>query len=157
MKTAEEKRKSRQQRIYDHLCTLTIGSVFNKHPSGLACLFQKLVRLEARDNNGMCKCVTCGVVKHWQEMDAGHYIGRSNKATILDPMNVNVQCVRCNQYGSGEREKYAIYLIDRYGIEAVEKLCAKTLPRNHVWDRWELAGIKMDLLDRIKAEEAKGY
>ena len=41
-----------------------------------AVLMQKLVRLKAADHNGFCKCVTCGIVKHWSVMQGAHFIER---------------------------------------------------------------------------------
>lgn len=147
--TPKEKRKRRIDRACEHMRTLTIGSIFNKHPSGLACLFQRLVRLRARDEYGYCTCLTCGDRKPWGEMDSGHFITRSNKATILDPRNVHAQCVRCNQHLSGNGAAYLQAMLAKYGIEVVEELQAAKLPRNHTWDREKLAAIKIDFLDEI--------
>ena len=153
MKSPEEKHEARVERAYQSMRCLTIGSIFNKHPNGLACLFQKLVRLKARDKHGICECITCGKRQPWQEMDSGHYIPRTNKATALDERNVSVQCVFCNRHGSGELAKYREALIAKYGIEAVEELETKRLDRNHTWDRRELAKIKIALLDELKTYE----
>lgn len=150
MKLSEqEKRQRRIDRAHEHMRTLTIGSIFNKHPSGLACLFQKLVRLRARDKYGYCTCFTCGDRKPWGEMDSGHFITRSNKATILDHRNVHAQCVRCNQHLSGNSAAYLQAMLAKYGIEVVEELQAAKLPRNHTWDREKLAALKIDFLDEI--------
>jgi hypothetical protein len=147
------KEERRLERIELYLRTKTIGKVFNEPKVGLAPLFQKLVRLRARDKNGNCKCITCGVVKHWNEMDAGHFTSRNNKATILDLRNCHPQCVRCNQWGSGEKAKYREALIERFGLEVVRELETRQLPKNHVWDRRELAKLKIAYLDEIKELE----
>ena len=153
MKTPEEKYQARLNRVHLDLRTKTPGGMFNKHPNGIACLFQRLVRLRARDKNGNCKCVTCGVVQHWKDMDSGHYISRANKATIIDPRNVHPQCKVCNHRGTNN---YRTFMIDTYGLELVQELERTRLPANHVWDRLELAKIKIQLLDEIKELE-KSY
>ena len=39
-----------------------------------AVLLQRLVRLKAANENGYCTCVTCGVIKKWNdEMQGGHF------------------------------------------------------------------------------------
>lgn len=85
-------------------------------------LMSKYVRLKASDDNGMCKCVTCGNVKHWKEMQAGHYISRTHLATFLLEENIHVQCVACNMFGKGQLQEYALYIIDMYGVEKLKEL-----------------------------------
>ena len=52
-------------------------------------------------------------------MNAGHYI--HNKLDY-DEMNVNVQCVRCNKWLSGNLGKYAEKLIEKHGMEKIQEL-----------------------------------
>ena len=150
---AGSKEEKRIDRVEQQLRTLTIGNVFNKPGVGLASLFQKLVRLRARDGNGNCKCFTCGAVKNWKEVDAGHFVGRNNKATILDERNCHPQCKFCNRWGNGESDKYFLRMVERYGSEVVKELMTRQLPKNHVWDRRELAILKIKYLDEIKELE----
>jgi hypothetical protein len=142
--------EKRIQRIENELRKLTIGNVFNKPKVGLASLFQKLVRLRARDENGNCKCFTCGKVQHWTEMDAGHFVGRNNKATILDVRNCHPQCVHCNRWVSGAKDRYLERMVERYGGEVAKELMTRTLPKNHIWDRRKLAELKIEYLDELK-------
>jgi len=150
MKLSEaEKRQRRIDRIHQHFRTIGIGKIFNQYKVGVASLFQRLVRLRARDEHGYCTCFTCGDRKPWGEMDSGHFISRSNKATILDPFNCHPQCVRCNQHLGGNASAYLQAMVRKYGIEIVEDLQAAKLPRNHTWDKEKLAKMKVDILDEI--------
>jgi len=153
--TSEQKRQRRIDRTHEQLKALTIGSVFNKHPSGLACLFQRLVRLANADDTGMCECISCGVRQPWNMMDSGHFVSRNNKATILEPSNVNPQCKSCNQHKSGNTAEYRKRLVEKVGLAEVERLEKMQLPKNHCWNRYELAIVKVDLLDEIKAHERR--
>lgn len=83
-------------------------------------------------------------------MDAGHYVPRSNKATILDDRNVHPQCRDCNRFKHGAKAQHREYIIRTYGLEVVEELESKRLPRTHTWDREMLAEIKIKLLDELK-------
>lgn len=155
MLTPEQKHQNRVERIVAKLKCLSIGSVFNKHPGGLACLFQKLVRLKAADNHGCARCVTCGKVQSIKEMNASHFISRKNKTTILDPMNVHVACVNCNKHKGGNLVAYREYLVGRYGEQAVQDLEARgrSTWQNPGWHA--LAEVKIRLLDEIKELECK--
>jgi len=86
---------------------------------------QKFVRLQSADENGMCKCWTCGVSKHWQDMQGGHFIERGKKATKIDETNVHPQCRQCNQWGMKNTSTVLAYreaMIEYYGADYVEKL-----------------------------------
>lgn len=50
--------------------------------------FSKFIR--QRDSG---VCFTCGVRKHWKEMQAGHYVSRTHMSLFLDEINVNCQCL----------------------------------------------------------------
>lgn len=88
---------------------------------------QKLVRLKAADDQGFCTCVTCGVVKKWNEgMQGGHYIPKgSSSYWALEVENVHPQCNGCNNFGmkNGDAaQRYAFYMIDMYGRDFVEQM-----------------------------------
>jgi hypothetical protein len=86
-------------------------------------LFSKLVRQGAADENGMVRCVTCGVVKHWKEMQAGHFVhARKTNHVSYDKRNVNPQCPRCNKWLHGNLARYTVFLVERYGAGIVDEL-----------------------------------
>jgi len=78
-------------------------------------LFSKYIRLKEAKGCGYVRCVSCGDIKPWQEMDAGHYVGREKWATRYDERNVHSQCVPCNRFGEGNKAEYAVYLMAEYG------------------------------------------
>jgi Bacteriophage Lambda NinG protein len=80
--------------------------------------------IRERDSNeyGHGSCVTCGLNKHWREMDAGHYMPRQDLATRWDEHNVHLQCKKCNGFRSGEPEKMAAYIDSYYGHAESERL-----------------------------------
>ena len=88
-------------------------------------------------------------------MDGGHYISRNNKATIIDPRNVWPQCKYCNHHGNGMRVEFRQFLLGKIGESELLDLESTTLPLNNVWNRYELAVIKFDLLAEIKSHEVR--
>lgn len=73
----------------------TISGLANK----VAVRLQLLRRLEESDGAGYCTCITCGVRKHYKEMQGGHFIERGRMATRLEPLNIFSQCPGCNMFG----------------------------------------------------------
>lgn len=56
-----------------------------------------LVSIYVRRSTGdMATCYTCGKVKHWQEIDAGHAIGGRGNMVLFDLEIIRPQCKYCN-------------------------------------------------------------
>ena len=100
--TPEEKRKNHIERWFRKYVDAPVEAVFNRggsgSPFGLATTYQKVIRMRHATEDGECICITCSRRKHWKEINGGHYIKRSNKATIIDygnglMQNVWPQCV----------------------------------------------------------------
>jgi hypothetical protein len=86
-------------------------------------VFSKYIRQRNADESGMVSCISCGTVKHWKEIDAGHYIAKSlSLALRFDERNVHPQCVACNKWRHGNPSQYALALIRRYGENILEEL-----------------------------------
>jgi len=89
---------------------------------------QKLSRISAADDNGYCKCVSCGKLDHYKVMDGGHFIPKgSSSRWALEESNVNPQCKGCNgfsmKHGSAEAQ-YTLWMIDWVGKDQVEYMLA---------------------------------
>lgn len=76
----------------------------------LDAVFSKYIRLRDADQDGYCRCATCGEKTHWTKIQAGHFISRKHYATRWDEQNVHAQCVACNVFKYGEQYKYSLYL-----------------------------------------------
>ena len=90
---------------------------------------QKLVRLKAADDKGYCTCVTCGVVKRWNEgIQGGHFIPKgSSSYWSLEEENIHPQCMSCNQFGmkhGDAAQRYTIYMQEMYGKDFVDQMLA---------------------------------
>jgi hypothetical protein len=83
--------------------------------------FSKYRRLLFTKPDGTCTCVTCGIVKDWKEMHAGHYVDGRNNSVLFDEELVYPQCFHCNskRWGclAGNKIKYTIFLL-RQGYSA---------------------------------------
>ena len=120
-----------------------------------AVLLQKIRRMESADENGYCKCVSCGVVKHWKEGDGGHYIPRTKTATKLNPKNIHFQCKGCN--GPRKHEaiaEYALFMIDEYGEGFVRALVDESKKVKKYY-RKEIEEKIVELKARVKELESQ--
>ena len=113
-------------------------------------LMQKYVRVKSADSNGNVTCVTCGVVRHYKEMQGGHFIGRKWLATKLMEENIHVQCPCCNGPLSGNMIQYTLYMTDTYGREFVDEL-QRLKHQSRKFYKNEVEEIKKDL--RVKIQE----
>lgn len=88
-------------------------------------IFSEWVRLRDSDEQGICKCITCGDFKHWRSMDAGHFITRENMGTRWEEPNVNAQCPHCNRFKSGRQYEHGIAIDKKYGAGTADLMTAK--------------------------------
>ena len=85
--------------------------------------FSEFIRRRDADWKGMATCCSCGCVKHWKEMQAGHYRPRTDGlSTFFLEKNVHTQCSQCNKWKHGNLAPYSIYLKRRYGDQILEEL-----------------------------------
>lgn len=139
----------------------------------VANVFQRMIRAEyAADDSGFaqaiysgslewvardvgyCVCVTCATVLPWnsKQLNTGHFLaGRTNSILFVET-NVAPQCVRCNQYLSGNQANYRLYALAVHGDSEVERL--ERLKRKSVsFSREELVDMKISFAARLKAAE----
>ncbi len=73
------------------------------------------------DGNAVA-CYTCRKFYPFEEIDAGHFISRSNYGLRWDPRNVKPQCQSENRFQNGVHEKFRARLVEQYGRDEVEKM-----------------------------------
>ena len=91
---------------------------------------QKLARLSEADDNGYCTCVSCGVVKHYKEMQGGHFIPKANSSYwALDvELKIHAQGPACNMWGmkyGSAAQQYTLWMEDMYGRDFVQEMLSK--------------------------------
>ena len=104
----------------------------------LDAVFSEFVRRRHANEHGQVACYTCGAVKHWKQMHAGHFQSRSKNATRWNPVNVQVQCVACNIFRAGEQFKFGLALDEEFG----EGVAAELLTLSNQTAKFTLADLK---------------
>ena len=95
------------------------------------------------------KCVTCGAIKPYKELQAGHYIsGRSNSILFIDE-GIHNQCISCNMYHEGRKDEYERYMVNRYGQEFADKL------KDLKWIRKKFCILELKALEQDYKEKLK--
>ena len=85
-------------------------------------IFSEFIRLRDSDETGYCRCVTCGRVFYWKEIDAGHMVQRDRMATRFNEQNVNAQCYHCNRFCSGKQFEHGQKIDENYGKGTAQTL-----------------------------------
>ena len=67
-----------------------------------------------------CKCVTCGKVVPYDDIDAGHAIPGRKNSVLLDETLVYGQCQMCNRFNGGEKQAFKIFLVKKHGSDWYE-------------------------------------
>lgn len=110
--------------------------------------FSKYIRLKGAKNE-INKCVTCKVVRHYKELQAGHFIQGRRNAVLFDERNVHPQCYACNMYKSGNLIKYYRFMLKTYGQKVIDELERKNeeVVKYKVWD---FERIEQEYKDKLK-------
>jgi len=92
--------------------------------------FARFIR--KRDAEEWGTCISCGLAKTFEEMDAGHFgpAGDCGLDLLMDERNVNGECSRCNAWVSAHLWGYEKGLNARYGEGTADKLKERYYKRN---------------------------
>lgn len=100
------------------------------------------VRSKHADWRGNVRCYTCGITKHWRQLQAGHFW---HGKLDFDERNIHPQCKRCNKFLRGNLDNYSMNLIEEIGLEAVKQL-RRDAARHPGYSRLEL----IEIIERLK-------
>ena len=116
-------------------------------------LLSKIVRITYANSRGYVTCYTCGAIKHWKEMQAGHAIPGRTESVLLDEEILRPQDSACNVWKNGMHHIFTTKLIEERGMDWWRE---KLLQSNRVkkWDRVELEKLIERYKSRLKELEA---
>lgn len=119
--------------------------------------FQQMIRIEAADDSGMVKCVTCEKRYLWNQgfqMQSGHFVASRANAILFDERNTHPQCSRCNVFLHGNQEAYADFMLSTYGRDVINDLQLKR-QQTVSFTKDELARMRIRYMDRIAAAKER--
>lgn len=116
-------------------------------------LFSQQVRLTYADEHGMVKCFTCDTVKHWTQMQCGHFIPRAQMPTRFSVKNCRPQCKNCNEHKDGNLAVFSERLeAEEVGIVAILEEQSREVQD---YSREELKFMIGDTTRKVKLLKAK--
>ncbi len=109
-------------------------------------IFSEYRRRKFTSDAGFCKCVTCGRVDHWKNMQAGHYI---HGTLFLIEDIVWPQCPQCNGFKSGMAVEYRKFLVEQLGEDNV-LYYEREAKKPHRYSIYELKQFKILYSTKLK-------
>ena len=106
-----------------------------------------------RPDDILGECCTCGAIKVWKYMDAGHWKGRGlggGSGTYFDERNINLQCKICNGFRGGMAKEHEEYIREKYGQVVVCELERKHYSR---LDMQDIAMLAMEIFYKRKYKD----
>ncbi len=84
--------------------------------------FSIYIRLRGADSEGYNTCYTCGIQKHYKQLQAGHFQTRMKYSIRWNEINVQPQCRRCNITNGGQQYIYGLKLDQDFGPGTADRL-----------------------------------
>ena len=100
--------------------------------------FGRYIRLKYSDSRGYCRCISCGKVYFWKEIQNGHYMSRRYMSTRFSEDNCRPQGVECNIFNQGAIQMYRRALIKEIGEQRVDLIEVRARQENKNWSLFEL-------------------
>lgn len=119
-----KKVRTARQKVISKLDKMSKVKQFKKLPTVKALkdkawkLCSEFIRRKDASPQGLVKCYTCNAVKHWKEMQAGHFVAGRGNAILFDERGLRPQCLPCNVFKHGDPITYMIELEKEVGKES---------------------------------------
>ena len=126
------------------------------YKSKLDKVFSLYIRLKHSDANGYCRCISCGKVHFYKDIQNGHYMSRRYMSTRFDENNCRPQCVACNIYNQGNIQMYRLGLIKQIGennVNMVEVKARTTVKKYSDFEYSELIKYYTILVNKLKKDK----
>lgn len=115
--------------------------------------------IRARDAmpSGFAKCISCGKIHFWRDLQCGHYMSRRYMATRFDEDNCHAQCVACNMFNQGNIQGYRRGLLEKIGEKRINLIEVKAMSMTRQYSDFEYKElIKYYKLRTEKLRKEKG-
>jgi hypothetical protein len=101
-----------------------------------------------------CKCITCGKVVPYEQIQCGHAIGGRTSGFLFDEELCRGQCRSCNVDHGGEYQMFKYKLVQKHGEAwwAMKEQAKRTSAQYTEFDYELIAGKYRDMVKALKAE-----
>jgi hypothetical protein len=119
-------------------------------------VFSIYIRVKYAMRGGFCRCISCGKIVFWKEIQNGHYMSRRYMSTRFAEDNCRPQCVACNIFNQGNIQAYRRNLIKEIGEQRVDliEMRARTEVKHYSdFEYQELIKYYTLLTEKLKKEK----
>ena len=119
----------------------------------------KCIRYSHASDGIHAACVTCGTVKPWTQLHAGHFVPKKAGSMVaFMPENIHPQCPRCNMFEAGNLHNYDIYMEREYGRGVIDRLreMRGVIVNWKACDYDEMATFYREQFERMLRDRAEG-
>ena len=88
-------------------------------------IFSLYIRLRDVMPNGYVRCISCGQIKSFEDVDCGHFHSRRHMATRFSEDNCNAECKFDNRFSADHLIGYQRNLIQKIGQQRFDLLNVK--------------------------------
>lgn len=96
--------------------------------------FSIYIRLRDVMSSGYVRCISCGQIKKFEDVDCGHFHSRRHMATRYDEDNCHAECKFCNRFSADHLIAYQRNLIQKIGQQRFDVLNIKAHSTCHYMD-----------------------
>ena len=97
-------------------------------------VFSLYIRLRDAMPSGFVRCISCGKIKRFEDVDCGHYFSRTHMATRFDEDNCNAECRSCNRMSADHLIGYRTNLVAKIGLNRIDRLDVLAHSQKHWLD-----------------------
>ena len=97
-------------------------------------VFSLYIRLRDAMPSGFVRCISCGKIKRFEDVDCGHYFSRTHMATRFDEDNCNAGCRSCNRMSADHLIGYRKNLVAKIGLNRIDRLDVLAHSQKHWLD-----------------------
>lgn len=114
---------------------------------------QLLSRLQGSDDNGYCRCYTCGSISRFTEMDGGHFIDKSiGQRWAFDVRVIRPQCKICNNSSNSKiKGIFERKLREEHGDDFIDLVIAEKNEIRHM-SKSDYTDLSAYFREQIRAE-----
>lgn len=115
--------------------------------------FSLFIRARDAKPNGYAKCISCGKIHFWRELQCGHYMSRRYMSTRFDEDNCHAQCVACNMFNQGNIQGYRRGLLEKIGEKRINLVELKAM--NSIRKYSDLEYIELTKYYKLRTEKLR--
>lgn len=97
-------------------------------------IFSLYIRLRDVMPSGYVRCISCGQIKKFEDVDCGHFHSRRHMATRYNEDNCHAECKYCNRFSADHLIAYQRNLIQKIGQQRFDVLNMKAHSTCHYLD-----------------------